>query len=469
VLRFFKLNDPYRLLAVLLIMAGLSIPVLIGPGHMTPLELKDIVVGESLRSGKMMYLQLIDTTPWLAAWFDKWISFFLGRSLTARHIVALLLLFFQASYFAVVLIRNRVYNEGTYLPALVYALLTFFSFDMLSLSQELFASVFLLFALNNLFKEIAFKVQREETIFNLGLYLGIASLFVLSYFIFLPGAVLLLLVYARLAFRRALLLIVGFLFPHLALLVYYYFYDGASQLFYYYYAQNLLGVSTGFISVKSVGVLMAPILFFLVASLVMLNREARFTRYQSQLLQAMFIWMGFALAEVGLTRNFTPHSLIPFIPPLAFLISHYFLLIRQKRIAETMWWVLLLSVIGFSTAARLNKLSSVNYSAMLVPESTDHQLQQKKVMVLANGWGVYQNNRAATYFLDWPLSEVFFHEPNIFQHVVLINESFEHEKPEVVIDEQNLMEGVFNVNPSLRKLYEKKGNLYWRKPVSKIN
>ncbi|MBS1487813.1 MAG: hypothetical protein JST43_09515 [Bacteroidetes bacterium] len=468
-LRFFKLNDPYRLLVVLLLLIGLAIPVFLTRWDVTQIELKSLVLGEALQSGKMMYVHIIDATPWLAAWFDKWISFFFGRSLPARHIITLLTLFFQASFFAIVLIRNRVYAEATYVPALVFALLTFFSFDMLSFSHQLIASTFLLFALNNLFKEIELKTQREETIFNLGLYLGMASLMVLSYAVFLPGTLLLLAVYARLAVRRAMLLLSGFIFPHVALFIYYFFSGGISRLTQYFYFQNFFGAQAGIISLKSTVVLGSIILFFILASLVMVNREARFTRYQSQLLQVMLIWLSIALLEVSLTKNFSPNCLITFIPPSTYLISHYLQLIRRKWIAETMLWVLLFSVVGISRMAQANKIPAVDYSRMYVADSPYNTIQNKKVMMLGNDLGVYKNNQAATYFLDWDLSEEFFEQPDIFQHVVAIYDSFEKEKPAIVIDPQDWMKNVFRFNPLLKNLYQKDGNIYRRTQSEKTN
>jgi hypothetical protein len=152
VLRFFRLNDPYRLLALLLILCLFSLPMLIDPAMATIQELKSFLVGEALNSGKSLYVQLVDDTAPFTAWVFKWLEALFGRSLTARHLLALLVIFFQASFFGILLINNKAYNENTYLPSLVFGLLAFYSFDMLSVSPELLASTALLFALNNLFK-----------------------------------------------------------------------------------------------------------------------------------------------------------------------------------------------------------------------------------------------------------------------------------------------------------------------------
>lgn len=463
-LRFFKLNDPYRLIAVLLVLIGLSLPLFISSRALTILELKDLVVGESL-GNKILYVQLIDDTPWLAARIDQWAFFLFGHSLLARQLAALFILFFQAAYFTVILIRYRAYNESNYLPALIFGIISFFSFDLLALSPELLASTFLLFALSNLFQEIEFKIQREETVLYVGLYLGMASLFVLSYTVFLPGSLVLLLVYARLSFRKSLFLIFSFCIPHIILIILYFFYDALPQYFQYFYAQNFFTHAVDYISMKSLLVLGSVVLMYLVFSLVMLKREAHFTRYQSQLLQVMLGWLALAGIEVFLTKNFSPRSFISFVPPLAYLISHYLLLIRRKWIAETMLLFFLILIIAVSSAARLKKISQVDYSKLTVPAPAYDSIQGKRIIVLGTDWGLYQTNHPATYFLNWDLSKEYIENAGIFQHIVLINECFEREKPEVIIDESGLMERIFLYNPKLKEVYLKKERLYWRKSV----
>lgn len=461
-LRFFRLNDPYRLLGVFVLLAAMSLPIFLSGLPASLQELKDMVLGEMLNDGKVMYLQIVDDTPWLASWLAGVFEFVLGRSVAWRHFIALVLICFQTSFFAFILIRNRAYNESTYLPALVFGVLCFFSFDMLSLSRELLGATFLLFALNNLFKEIEFKVQRDETVLYLGIYLGVASLVVFSYSLFLIGVLLILFVFARLSLRKALLLIFGFIFPHGVLAGSYYFKNGLGDLVTNFYLPNLTLHTENLISWSSLLILSIVVILFFVTSLVMLNREARFTKYQSQLLQAMLLWLVIAAIEVAFTRHRTPHSFITFVPPLTYFISHYMLLIRRKWIAELVIWVFLLSTIGVSTFSRLRKIKRVDYSALLVHHSKYNFIQGKRVLVLGNDPGLYERNKAASYFLNWNLSQETFNHPEYFEHVIRVDESFEKDPPDVIVDENRLMEKMFARLPRWERHYEKKGSLYFR-------
>ena len=441
-------------------------PIFIHPMPMTAQELKDILLGELLNSGKIMYLQVVDDSPWASSWFAKIVEFVMGRSIFGRHFLALLIIFFQAAFFAFILIRNRAYNEINYLPAFVFGVICFFSFDMLSFSRELLASTFLLLALNNIFKEIEFKVQRDEIVFNIGVFLGIASLLIFSYSVFLIGSLVILFMFARITLRKALLLTFGFAFPHLALICLYYYRDGLPELVQYFYNTNFTFHSINLVSWKSILWLSSGILLFLFFALIMLNREARFTKYQSQLLQVMLLWMGVGFIEIAITRELTPHSFITFVPPLSYFISHYILLIRRKWIAESMIWLFLLSIIGISTASRLNKIKRVDYTGIYpTPSKYESFIKKKNILVLGDDLGIYKINQPTSYFLNWNLSKGIFQEPNYFENVILVQNSFEKDKPEIIIDEKGLMKKFFVRLPELNTQYEKSGFIYIKKPV----
>ncbi|MBI3481391.1 MAG: hypothetical protein HY015_00150 [Bacteroidetes bacterium] len=453
-------------MGVLGLMVIVSLPFLINHEVITLQELKDMVLGEALNDGKSMYAQVVDDTPWLASQFAKWIELIFGRSLISRHVLALLILFFQAAFFSFVLIRNKAYNENNYFPALIFGVLCFFSFDLLSLSDELWASTFLLFALNNLFKEIEFRVQRDEIILNLGVYLGIASMFVFSYSIFLIGAYVILLSYTRIDLRKSLLLLFGFLFPHSLLVMFYYFKGGLSELGGFFYGANFTINSTVLISWQSLFWLGLTVLIYFFFSMVMLSREARFTRYQSQLLQVMLIWLLIALLNVFIARERTPHSFITFLPSVAYFISHYLLLIRRKWIAEAMLWIFIIGIIGISFAAKEKKMTGIDYTNMYV-ENSDQKtaIKDKRILVLSNNIGLYENNKMASYFLNWNLSVKIFELHDYFKDLVWINESFQKDPPDIIVDEKNKMKEIFSRLPLTGKHYQRNGVLYERKKV----
>lgn len=461
-LRIFRVNDPYRLLGIFILLVLVSLAFFLDPVSITLNELRSIVLGESLNDGKSLYSQLLTSTPPLASWVSGWVDLLFGRSLTARHILSLLIIFFQGAFFAILLINNKAQNESTYLPALIFGVLCFFSFDMLSLSEELLASTFLLFALNNLFKEVEFRIQQDSILLNLGLYLGIASLIVFSYSVFLPGTLIILLLFTRLTIRKALILFFGFLLPHALLAAVYFVRGNFSSLWNNFYVGNEW-MSSNLISLSSMVYLsFIPITYF-IFSLVMLNRDARLTKYQSQLLQIMFVWLLIAISEIILSGKMSPSRVITFAPPLAYFTSHYFLLISRKWIGEIMIWIFIGGILITSYLARYQKIGIIDYTNLFPAKSEySNQVRGKRVLVLGTDWGLFASNHLATHFYDWQLTERIFTESDYFENVVRVDQSFIQDAPEVIVDKNNLMVKMMERIPRLRQEYTKQGDLYIR-------
>lgn len=425
-----------------------------------------MVLGEVM-GDKILYVEIIDRTPPLMAVMDGFLDLLFGRSLVARHLLALVFIFFQAAYFAILLINNKAYNESTYVPALIFGLLSFVSFDMMAMSQELIASTLILLSLNNLFKEIEFRIDRDSIVLNLGVFIGLASLFIFSYSIFLLGAVLILIVFARTTLRKVLLIFFGYALVHGILFTIYYCYGQTGDLWRHFYLANFSRPAIVFMSWGSLFALGILPIAYLVFSFFMLTREARFTKYQSQLSQVMFLWLLVAIVQIIFTAERTPHSFFTCIPSLAYYFSHYLLLIRRRWIAESMLWILLIGLLSINYLSVRNSLTSVDFKRFFPqPSSQAEKIKDKKVMVLGNDLPLYQQNSLGGSFLDWDLSKKYVEQPEYYENIIRINKSFQKNPPDVIVDTQNLMGPILEKIPSLKNEYRKEGELYWRQPVT---
>lgn len=466
-LRFFKINDPYRLLAILILMLFASLPLMIDQPEPTRQEIKSMVLGEAVSGGQRQYIEIFDSTAPLAGFVFGTVDWLMGRSPVGRDVLAFVLLFFHAAYFAILLINNKAYNDNTYVPGLIYGLLCFVSFDFLSLSVELLGATVLLLALDKLFREIEFRIQRDETVLNLGVYIGVASLFVFSYSLFVIAAFVILAVYARVGLRKGLMLFIGFTLPH-AFLVMLYFYRGQlTSLWTNFYADNFRITPGGPMSTSAIVVLAAVPIVYFVFSLFMLTREARFTKYQSQLFQVMFLWLLFSLILVLLSRDITPHSFIILLPSLTYFISYSLLLIRRRWIAESALWFFIVSVVAINYSSLNGGIGAVDYSGLFAPASPNADaVQGKKVMVLGDDPAIYRTNQLGGYFLNWKLSERVVKETDDYRHVLKLDELFNKYPPEVIIDPDNLFPGVVNRIPSLKNRYRKENGDYWKAQIA---
>jgi hypothetical protein len=458
-IRYFRINDPYRLVAVFVIMLVMYLPLILnGPGITIP-ELKSILIGERLNEGKDMYIAVVDNTAPLTAWFHETMESLFGRSLMARHLVAFVLIFLQGSYLGIMFITRKVFNENTYIPAFLFCLLFFVSFDTLALTGDLLGFTFLLLALNNLFKEIEFRVQYDETIFNLGLFISIASLFSFAFSIYILWVMIVLVFFTRSTPRRFLLLLFGFLLPHMLVMSIAYLNDSLAKMWEYYYLANLTFKRDVLMSAGGIFTLSIVPLVFLVISVVMLQREARLSKYQSQVLQIMFLWIGFTLIYFFYAKNVRPQNLMVFIPAFALIFTHFFLSIRRRKFLELHSWLLILGVITIGLLARFGKLGAVNYGNLLVREASS-PVTNKKVAMLTNDLSWYRNNRLGMPYLNWKLSEDVFRNPDYYENITEVYHHLRVDNPDAIVDPANLLVPFFNRFPQERSKYTKQGEVY---------
>ncbi|HEX5169816.1 MAG TPA: hypothetical protein VFW11_11630 [Cyclobacteriaceae bacterium] len=456
-LRYFRINDPYRLLGVLVIGVLLFLPAFIDTPSITYPELKSFIIGEKIREGNLPYAELVDSTPPLTCWLYGAADLFFGRSLVARHIFSFLIIFCQGIYLAVICINRKVFADSSYLPPLLFIVLFAFSYDTLALTGELMGSGFLLLAINNLYKELEFRTQRDDAVIGLGLFVSFASLCSFAYAVFLVASILILVFYSRRDPRTLMLLIVGFTIPHVLLISTYFLIGDLDGLVRYYYLPNLSFQSNSFVTLKALLLLgIVPMGFFLI-SLFVLSREGRLTKYQSQVLQSMFFWLVFSLVFLFFTKDLRPQSLIVVIPSLSFFLTHFYLSLQRRLIAELTLWIFLLGIGLMSYLSWRGSIRGVDYDELTVRQNSNNTIVNQRLLVLADDPSYYKDNILATPFMNWGLSKSVFENPDYYENIVWVYESFRDDPPTYIIDPNGYMKPFFDRIPALKGKYHTLG------------
>ncbi|HEX7015271.1 MAG TPA: DUF6427 family protein [Cyclobacteriaceae bacterium] len=450
-LRYFRINDPYRLIGLLVIAGILFIPPIVDSPPMSVPELLSILIGEKITEGAAPFTGIADTTGPLAAWFYGLMDLLFGRGLVARHVVAFFIILSQAVYIGSMFINRKVFSESTYVPSLVYIVFMAFSYDTLALTGELIGLGFLLLALSDLLSELEFRTKRDDRVLALGFFVSLASLCSFEYWLYYPVAGIIIILYSRRDLRVFLLLTIGFALPHLLLITLYYVAGDLRPLMQYFYVPNLKLGATSLMAVNGLIYLSLIPALFLAAAIVVMNSEARFSKYQSQVFQSMLLWTAFSVIYVMHTSDRRPQSMIALFPPLSYFVSHLFLLIRRRRLAEWSLWTFLIGIFLVSTLSRYGKIEGIDYDRLQVSRR-DEGLEGKKVLVLTRDVSWYAGNSLATPFLDWSLAEPIFADLDYYENVITINEGF-RDRPDVIIDPDRRMDAVFDRIPRLRDMY----------------
>jgi len=265
-------------------------------------------------------------------------------------------------------------------------------------------------------------------------------------------------------FRRFGLYLIGFLLPHFFINLWYYHKGDIEWLWANFYLANIDFSSQSLIEFRGLIILTALPLSYFFFSLVMMRRDARLTKYQSQIAQVMFLWLLFGLIETYLNNQRTPQTLLVLVPPMSYFISHYFLLIRRKWIAELMIWVFMAGILLVNSLSAKNIIPGFDTSKVCVQASNDVKFSGKKILILEDNLSPYLDNKTSSYFLDWKLSQTVFNEPDVYQHVLLVSDAFDADPPDIILDRKNSLKGFLPYLPKVREKYRREGVYYFRMP-----
>lgn len=465
-LTFFRVNDPYRIIGIFVLLLLLRLPYWLSGDHLMLPELSWMLLGERLAEGNRLYSGVWDNTGPLSAGVYFVIEWVFNRSQWVYSMLAVLLTTYQSLVFNDFLRARKAFRESTYVPALIFVLLSSFSFDFYTLSPVLLALTWILLAFRNAFHKIE-GTLRDTQILRTGVYLGIAALFYLPALVFVVPAFYAYMLFARLSPRRALLLLYGTLLPFLVAITYFYTVGTSSGFIdQYLLAFNSLA-NHHYVSGLSLLVIMAVALVFFVLALYKLTQYRRFTIQQTQLQQVMFVNVIAALASILFVRELAPFHLLLFVPSLAFFITHYLFIIRRVLWAEiaTILLAILLPLNGYALLFDFFSINRIARTEALMVRPTDYDqlVAGKKVLVLGDDISIYRYAKLATPYLNWQLAAEQLNHIDYFENLSGVYANFTADMPDLIIDQAALMPTISERIPAIKNRYRRQeaaGNVY---------
>lgn len=146
------------------------------------------------------------------------------ESRTAQF-AALLLVFFQATFINIIVLKFRLSREASLLPGLFYCLLASIIPDFMTLSSVLLSNTFLILSVYYVLSVYKGNVSVAGNVFDIGFWLGMASLFNYSYILLTLWAIIGLSIMLGTRLRDILILLLGFPVPFFLFGVYLFWYD----------------------------------------------------------------------------------------------------------------------------------------------------------------------------------------------------------------------------------------------------
>lgn len=456
-LTFFKTNDPYRLAGVFLLLLVIRMPMFLTGVPMVLPELKWLLIGERLGSSDLqMYQDVWDSTGPLAIWVYKWLFVVFGKTRIPYLILSCLLVVVQAGVFNHVMLRNKAYNTSTYVPALVYMVCMNAYFDFLTLSPILLSMTFILLAMSNLFKRMD-NHTKDELFILTGIYLGLATLFYLPSVCYFIVTILSLLIYTGSIVRRMLLLLYGFGLV-LGLVSVYFYWEDNYLIFQHHFIQSLWVTGrVGYLSWTALFTMSVVPLSIFVLSWYKVKKLGKYINFQHKIQQVMLMFFFSCILGLMMSREVSTYQLIYFVPPVAFFVAHYLLLIRHWLIAEATMGLIVVGILcnhlTFSNAwFHIDEF--VSYEDALVSKSTYAKVTKgKKILVIGDAISHYDGALLATPYVNWPLSKIQLNQLNYYDNSAEVFVNFNRDFPEVIIDQEGVIPQLFAIMPTIAFRY----------------
>jgi len=398
---------------------------------LTQLQMSWMLLGERLGDGLLFYRDLVDDTGPLSAGFFFLIDWIFGGSSLAYQIIGRILIFIQVIYWNSALIRYRVFDENTFIPAIVLLSLFHISFDMLSLSPALLGSTFVIFALSQLFSQTILQKESSEATLLIGIYGGLATGFHPIYIVFLPFLIIVGVTISGFSFRQLILSLIGYFTP-LLLIVVYYFWSNGLEDFLRIWPLSFTSETYQFHTFATLGILFAfpLVLGFLGYFFGVLSKGASINQQKQR--QILFFWAIFAGLAIFISRHHAALEMMVFLPLISYLITAFFLGVKKKLPLQIgfLCLVILLPLGSWWFWAENRSLQSEYF----LKESANPKWPGKSVLVLDSDLSLYQNHSMKGPFLNYYLSQELLEKERTFARKVQLFRMINKQMPEVVYD-----------------------------------
>jgi hypothetical protein len=453
-LRFFRINDPYRLLFIFILLVLIRLVQSYFIQDMSYMELKSLLLGQWLDSGFQMYTEAYDYTGPLAVLVYKYLNFLFGRSAFLHHALSTLLIIVQAGIFNQLLLKNKAYNENNYLPALFYMILMVSVPDFMALSPQLLSLTFILLALKNVLRRIDNQAT-DELFLNSGISIGIATMIHLPSAVFLLVFLFSLILFSTAVTRRLLLYLFGFLLIFGLTYLFYYWQGDHYHFVESFIIENLAMKSSAMLTFRELFLLSSGFLFVFLLAVFKTIGSARLTNFQQKIQQVIWLMLFGAIAVFLLSNEDAGLELVFVVPVIAYFLTHYFMLLRKRIFKAIMPVFIVFGLLAFSG------LVYKKWSEPLLVHSKD--LQSENGMVLGADLNYYVNTSAGSPCFTEALSLKAFEGLDYYGGATRFYELLEQANPNVIIDEMDISDRIFERFPTLQEKYVKVGENRYRR------
>ncbi|UBM60178.1 hypothetical protein LAG90_05920 [Marinilongibacter aquaticus] len=453
----FRFNTFFHVFTVFGILLLLKLPMMLHGLPVLAPELEWQLIGERLVEGKALYREIWTNVGPLSAYSYGFVTLLFGRDVFNAEMLAFFLVFLQALYINYMVNNRRVLLEKTFLPALLYILVMSLSFDTCKLSPALMGNTFLLFALNSIFKQIDRGEQTSQYVFEVGIFIGIGTLFVYSYPVFLFWALLSLILFTPFKANQLFLILLGFFMPLIVALLFFYF-AGSAEQFIREWALQVFDRRPQFdqSTINTILLFAFPVALAVLGILRLLN-YTRYANFQTRKHQILVVYGVFALINYVFACDSSTFNMLALVPFLAIFTAGWFLHMRGTYTPE-LFFLVFAFIVVFASFQGVKPLLGRGFehlqSIRIDKTATPAFAKGQKILVTGEDIAPYFNAQLGAVYLSWPVSKNELEQADVYQHIASVYGNFEREKPSFILDKAEVFPEIFKRIPSLESLYE---------------
>jgi len=241
----------------------------------------------------------------------------------------------------------------------------------------------------------------------------------------------------------------------LIIAAYYYWFDSLSEMWQMCIVGGAVKPKTLFITPDQFFILGAALGGVLLITLSVFV-TARFTNFQQNMMRVMLLFLFAATWASILAPELSPADLLFFVPPLAFFLAHYFLVLRKRLFRIIMPTLIFFCLLAYPFLI-------IRMMPEFVVDVADAESRGSKLMVLGDDLTYYLGNEIASPFIDEYSSLKRLEGLDYFNQAAELYNIIEKSDPDVIIDEWWHLPKIFERFPAIEVKYKRHSSVEYRK------
>ena len=400
---------------------------------------KWLLLGDWLAQGHTMYSEAYDYTGPLSSFIYKWFDLVFGNTRWTHIVGSTFLIIFQAGILNNIFLKNKAFDENTYVVAFIYVILMCGVMDYYMLSPQLMSMTFVIISLNNIFRRIDNEVT-DELFLTSGIYLGLATFFYFPAVVYLVTYLLSFVIFSTAILRRLLLLAYGTGLVFLVIWGYFFWFDSSFDFLQSFFVNGLLREKVFHLTYQEFFLQSSVILLSLALSLTVFF-TARFSNFQQKIQRVMFLFLLAAIVSMLISPELNGADILFSIPSTAFFLSHYLLLLRKrwKRAIIPSFLIFLIVLFPFYWNQKIT-------SSFFLDSYEGSSVQDRRIMLIGDQMSIYKGNKIASPFIDEYSSRIRMEGLRYYEDAASIYDAVISANPDLIIDE-------WDVYPQMKRIF----------------